>query len=131
MVARSDPLPDPVRRLIVTGPARRDIAAIIRWSVRHFGEPAARRYESLILQGLRDIAADPERAGSVSRPELMVEGAHTYHLSLSRSRMSSPKVKIPRHVLLYRCPRPGIVELARVLQDSRDLSRHLPVEYRR
>src|ERR1035441_1983782 len=40
-----------------------------------------------IKQALRDIGADPERPGSTERPELLIEGARTYHLwySLGRS----------------------------------------------
>jgi toxin ParE1/3/4 len=118
-------------QLIVTGPARRDIAAIIRWSVKHFGEQAALRYEDLILQAMRDVAADPERPGTATRPDLMVEGARTFHLSFSRVRTSEPRVRTPRHLLLYRCDPTGVIVVARVLHDARDLARHLPPDYRR
>jgi len=117
-------------QLVVTGPARRDIAAIVRWSVRHFGEQAALRYEALILQAMRDIADDPEWPGSAARPELMAKGVRTYHLSFSRMRVSEPRVRNPRHLLLYRCSPADVVVVVRVLHDARDLARHLPPEYR-
>jgi hypothetical protein len=60
------------------------------------------RYKALIKQSLLDIANDPERHGSKERPEIMIEGARTYHLEFSRSRVSGPSVKTPRHFLLYR-----------------------------
>lgn len=51
------------RRLEVrlTRTAQRDIKAILNWSRKEFGEAAAVRYNALIKQALRDIAADPER----------------------------------------------------------------------
>lgn len=114
----------------VTGPAKRDIAAIVRWSFREFGEAAALRYEVLILQALCDIGEEPERQGSKERPEIMIEGARVYHLSFSRSRVSRSGVKEPRHFVLYR-RRGDVIDVARILHDARDLERHLPEEYRR
>lgn len=114
----------------VTGPARRDIAAIVKRSFREFGEAAALRYSALIRQALHDIEADPERAGSKERPEIMVKGARTWHLQLSRSRVKGLGVKEPRHFLLYRRRADGAIEVARVLDDARDLVRHLPEGYR-
>jgi toxin ParE1/3/4 len=113
----------------ITGPARRDIAAILKKSQRDFGKAASLRYRALIRQALLDIEADPERPGSIKRPEIMVEGARTYHISLSRTRVSAPKVKDPRHFLLYHRREDGVIEVGRVLHDSRDLERHRPKDY--
>jgi toxin ParE1/3/4 len=115
--------------IILADPAKRDLAEVMEWSVREFGERAALRYDALIRQALKDIAADPERAGSKERPELMIKGARTYHLQFSRTRVRGARVRKPRHFLLYRWAG-GAVELARILHDSRDLQRHLPDEYR-
>jgi toxin ParE1/3/4 len=117
--------------LYVSGHARRDIAAVLKWSLQKFGEAASLRYEALILQALVDIEADPERQGSKARPELMVGGARTYHLWFSRSRVSGLGVEEPRHFVLYRRREGGGIEVARLLHDSRDLQRHLPESYRR
>jgi hypothetical protein len=88
--------------IVVTEPARRDIAAILKRSAREFGIDASLRYKALIRQALIDIETDHERPGSKERPELMVEGARTYQLSLSRTKVSGAKVKEPTHFLLYR-----------------------------
>jgi toxin ParE1/3/4 len=61
----------------------------------------------------------------------MAEGARTYHISLSRNRAVAARVKQPRHFLLYRCREDGVIEVARVVHDGRDLARHLPEGYRR
>lgn len=115
----------------VTGPARRDITAIVKRSLQEFGEAASLRYSALIRQALLDIEADPERPGTKERPDLMTKGARTDHLEFSRSRGSGSRVKDPRHFLLYRRRDDGVIEVARILHDSRDLQRHLPNEYRR
>jgi toxin ParE1/3/4 len=60
----------------------------------------------------------------------MIEGARTYHLEFSRNRVTGLGVKEPRHFLLYRC-RGDVIEIARILHDSRDLARHCPEDYRR
>ena len=61
----------------------------------------------------------------------MIEGARTYHLQFSRSRVSGLGVKEPRHFLLYCRRSDGVIEVARILHDGRDLARHLPEGYRR
>ncbi len=122
---------DPRLQVHVAGPARRDIATIVKRSLREFGENAALRYEALILQALSDIGADHRRPGSKEHPEIMIEGARTYHLEFSRSRVSGSRVKEPRHFLLYRRRADGVIEVARILHDASDLARHLPEGYRR
>lgn len=82
------------------------------------------RYRALIRQALLDIELDPER------PEIMIAGARTYHLSLSRTHVSGIRVKQPTHFLLYR-RRDEWIEVSRILHDARELEQHLPVSYRR
>jgi plasmid stabilization system protein ParE len=45
--------------------------------------------------------------------------------------VSASKVQEPRHSLLYRRREDGVIEVARILPDGRDLQRHLPEGYRR
>lgn len=125
-------MPKPPKKYDVrlTGPAKRDLSGLMEWTVQEFGERAALRYDTLIKQALKDIGADPERPGSKERPEIMVRGARTYHLEFSRNRVSGSKVKEPRHFLLYRRREDGVIEVARILHDGRDLQRHLPEDYR-
>jgi plasmid stabilization system protein ParE len=72
-------------KIVLAIAARRDIINILKRSKSEFGIDAAERYESLILQALRDIEIDPERPGSKERPELG-KSARTYHLQFSRER---------------------------------------------
>jgi toxin ParE1/3/4 len=110
--------------------ARQDVREVLRWSEQEFGELVAARYRALIKQAVRDIGDDPLRPGSKARPEIMIKGARTYHLSFSRNRVAGPGVKEPRHFLLYRRRDDGVIEVARILHDGRDLQRHLPEDYR-
>ena len=92
---------------------------------------ASLRYGALMRQALLDVEADHERPGSKERPEIMIEGARTDHLALSRTRVTGPRVKDPRHSILYLRRQNGVVEVARILHDSRELMRHLPEESHR
>ena len=114
----------------LTRTARSDIALIVKRSFQEFGEMAAWRYEALIRQALLDIGDDPERPGSKQRPEIMIESARTYHLEFSRTRVRGSRVGTPRHFLLYRRRNVRLVEVGRILHDSRDLAASLPASYR-
>jgi plasmid stabilization system protein ParE len=52
-----------MRRVRVTGPARRDIAKILERSGAGFGDQALRRYRRLFEQALQDLGDDAARAG--------------------------------------------------------------------
>ena len=110
--------------------ARRDMLAVMRWSRREFGENAALRYDAVLAQAFTDIGEDPERPGSQQRPDL-VKGVLVHHLRSSRDRARSivGLVRHPRHFVIYR-RQDHVIEILRVLQDARDLQRHLPEEYR-
>ena len=95
------------------------------WSEGNFGAAAADRYALSISQALMDVQANPTRPGARARTEL-APGAYIYHLKSSRHRVAGQAVKAPRHFILYRII-DGSIEFARLLRDSSDLSRHLPV----
>ena len=80
--------------------ARADIIEILEWTDTHFGELARLRYERLLVVALRELAAEPERAGSVARPELGAN-VRSYHLrhSRERARHASGIVRQPRSIV--------------------------------
>lgn len=112
-------------RLHLTGPAQRDIAAIDIYTARRFGDAAAGRYDLLIRQALCEFQDDPSRLGVKTRPEVLSPEFKLYHLSSSRDRVGGQPVKEPRHFVIYRL-RSSVIEVLRVLHDSRELARHLP-----
>jgi toxin ParE1/3/4 len=118
----------PIYRLSATAEA--DIIQILTYTQDRFGAIARRRYEALLIACLRDIAADPERPGKVTRPEFGV-GVRSYHLchGRARARTSDGVVRQPRHLLLFRGAQPDVIGVGRVLYDGMELERHLPEQY--
>lgn len=103
-----------------------DIGDIWIWTVGRFGHTAALRYEMLIDQAIADLADDPARPAAKKRPNLL-PGVWFYHLAFSRAHVSGDQaVKSPRHFVMFRHLQPGVIEILRILHDSRDLARHLP-----
>lgn len=105
--------------------AQGDILNALAWTHEQFGEAARLRYQSLIVAALRDVASQPDRPGSLARPELGV-GVRSWHLRLSREHMATGlgRVRRPRHFLLYRLES-DLVVVGRVLHDAMELARHI------
>jgi toxin ParE1/3/4 len=118
----------PAYRLSAT--ATQDIIQLLAYTQDRFGEIVRQRYEALLVAALRDVAADPERRGSVARSELGT-GIRSYHLRHSSrgARTSDGIVRQPRHFLLYRITRPDLIGIGRVLYDGMEVARHLPNQY--
>lgn len=112
-------------RYRLSAAAQGDLVSILAWSHEQFGEAARLRYESLIVAALRDVASQPDRPGSLARPELGA-GVRSWHLRLSRhhAQPGTEVVRRPRHFLVYRSD-PGLVVVGRVLHDAMELARHL------
>jgi toxin ParE1/3/4 len=110
--------------------AQRDIATLLARTKERFGEIGRRRYRTLLTTALRDIAADAGRRGSAARPELG-DGVRSYHVrrSRDRARTADGVVARPRHLVLYRLIRPGLVGIGRILHDAMEIERHLPDDY--
>jgi len=108
--------------------AQSDILDILAWSQEQFGDGARTRYEALIVAALRDIATQPDRPGSLERPEVGT-AVRSWHLrrSRERARTETGVVQSPRHFLIYRVE-PDLVVVGRVLHDAMELVRHLDPE---
>jgi len=115
-------------RYRLSAAAQADLIDILAWTHAHFGEAARKRYEVLVIAALRDIAAQPDRVGSIERPELGA-GIRSWHLRLSRERARTETgiVRRPRHFLIYRAEN-DLVVIGRVLHDAMELARHLDPE---
>ena len=105
--------------------AQADVINILAWTHEQFGEAARLRYESLIVAALRHVATQPDRPGSVARPELGM-GLRSWHLRLCRDHVGTGAevVRRPRHFLVYRTE-PSVLVVGRVLHDAMELARHL------
>jgi toxin ParE1/3/4 len=115
-------------RYRLSAAAQADVLDILAWTHEQFGEGARLRYEALLVAALRDTAQEPERVGSIPRPELGA-GVRSWHLRLSRHHARTPTgpVRRPRHFLIYRFE-PGWLVVGRVLHDAMELARHLDAE---
>lgn len=115
-------------RIRLSDAAQADVVDILVWTQEQFGAAARARYESLIVAGLRDVAAQPDRPGSIERPELGA-GVRSWHLRLSRNHPSTGAagVRRPRHFLIYRVE-PKLLVVGRVLHDAMELAQHLNPE---
>jgi toxin ParE1/3/4 len=118
----------PIYRL--SAAAEADIIELLAYTQERFGELARQRYQTLLVAALRDIAADPQRPGSLARPELGL-AVRSYHLRHSRGLARTPDglVRRPRHLLLYRSVRSDMIGVGRVLYDGMEIERHLPPLY--
>jgi toxin ParE1/3/4 len=105
--------------------AQVDVINILAWTHEQFGEAARLRYEKLIVAALRDVATQPDRPGSIARPELGA-GVRSWHLRLSRDHAGTgaDAVRRPRHFLVYRLE-PALLVVGRVLHDAMEMARHL------
>jgi toxin ParE1/3/4 len=105
--------------------AQADVIGVLAWTHDQFGETARLRYESLIVVALRDVAMQPDRPGSILRPELGA-GVRSWHLRLSRDHAApgTGVVRRPRHFLIYRLE-PDLLLVGRVLHDAMELAQNL------
>lgn len=106
-------------RFRLSGPAERDIDAILDWSQDHFDDTGRRRYARLIVQAIGDVAENPRRIGtrwlSVRQRQLGL-----YHLRHSRRHVSeaSERVHEPRHAVVFNIGEDGIVNILGFLHDK-------------
>lgn len=109
--------------------ARRDIEEALRWSLDNFGERALRRYQRLIAEALKEIAANPQLIPSYEMSGLQ-PGIRLYHLRHSRRRaiVEGESVREPRHFVAYLTVNKEVV-VVRLLHDSMEIARHLEGEH--
>lgn len=111
-------------KLRVSGPARRDILAILAWSGERFGENARERYEQLIASALRSITSDAEPIGTKRHPDLSAD-LRLLHLRYISQVGGDPIVRKPRHLIAFRKAGPDLIVVVRVLHDAMDLPARL------
>lgn len=72
---------------------------------------------------MRKIADQPNGAMTRNRAEL-APGLRSYHIRYTHAETADRLVKRPVHVLFYRVVEPGLIEIARVLHECMEPSRH-------
>ncbi len=113
-----------MRRIRVTGPARRDIAKILRRGGAKFSDQARQRYRRLIDQALQDLSENAARVGVQSIDDIR-EGYFLSHLKWSRKASASQTVRQPRHLIAFYVDDSDAIIVARVFHERQMLYRHL------
>ena len=113
-----------MRRIRVTGPARRDIARILQRSSANFGNQARDRYRRLINQAMQDLSDDAARVGVRSLDDIRA-GYSIYHLKWSRKGSAGQPVRQPRHLIAFYVDESDAIIVARVFHERQMLAQHL------
>jgi toxin ParE1/3/4 len=111
-------------RYRLSGPAKADIASILRTSETQYGYDARVRYRGLLTAAMRRIASAPEGRATMDRSELLT-GLRSLHIRHSRNESLEAPVGDPVHVIFYRAIEPGLIEIVRVLHDRMEPSNKL------
>jgi toxin ParE1/3/4 len=114
-------------RIRLSQPARADLAQILATSAERWGIDGQRRYIGLLAAAMRKLAADPRGPTTRDRSELL-PGVRSFHLRHARGPGPEPSVRQPAHVLYYRIVEPNLVEIARVLHERMEPSRHVDID---
>jgi toxin ParE1/3/4 len=103
--------------------AQADLANILDVSAERWGSAGRRRYAAILAASMRGIAARPNDPMTRNRAEL-APGLRSYHVRYARAEAVRQKVKRPVHVLYFRIVETGLIEIARVLHERMEPSRH-------
>ena len=98
--------------------ANMDFKNIVRWTAAKFGPIQARTYSQNIDAALQDLRAGPDILGSKALGDF-APGVHTLHVA-----------RKGRHFIVFRAhstQREKVIDVLRLLHDSMDLARHLPM----
>jgi toxin ParE1/3/4 len=104
-----------MRRLRVTLPAQREIAAILEASLERWGEDARRRYTRVLEETLRALGDDPSGPLTQNR-SAVARGYRSLHTKHARS---AAGVRGPVHVVYFRVTATTVIVLA-VLHERMD-----------
>src|SRR6266545_8404293 len=108
-------------RYRISAPAHEDMANLLAASLERWGIEGRSRYAALLAAAMRTIAAAPEGPLTRDRADL-VPGVRSLHLRHARGRHG---VKAPVHVVFYRTPPSGSIEIVRVLHERMEPSGHV------
>ena len=106
----------------LTRTAESQIDALLVESAERDGIEAAGRYNHLILIAFAALGHTPRMVGTIDLPRL--SGVLAFPLRLLRQRPEAARrVRRPRHLVVYRIGRDGLVEILGLVHDRMVLSR--------
>ena len=101
--------------------AEADFRQILRWTMENFGSVQARNYADTLSSALKALSAGPAIIGVKERPEI---GNDIRTLHVARNGRKG------RHFVMFRIGSiegGDVIDVLRLLHDSMDLERHLPL----
>lgn len=101
--------------------ATNDIQSILQWTTSHFGEAQARVYAGTLNRAIEALEAGPDLPGAKARDDI-AKGLMSLHVARQGRK--------GRHLVFYRTgspEQPPTVDVLRLLHDSMDPARHLPL----
>lgn len=100
--------------------ARNDFDQIVDWTVDQFGEGQAIAYAQALTAMLSELDEGPSQPGVKERKDIG-KGMFTFHIARHGRK--------GRHFVVFRLvdQRSKILDVLRILHDSMDLPRHLPM----
>jgi len=109
-------------RVRLAATALEDYQDILQWTADQFGPDQARTYAETLSTALEDLCAGPGIVGAKARSEI---GPNLYTLHIAR------KGRKGRHFVMFQVGHAqgaDVIDVLRILHDSMDLERHLPVD---
>jgi toxin ParE1/3/4 len=113
----------------LSGPAKADVAALLKTSEETHGQEARLRYRALLTAAMRHVAADPQGISTADR-QVLQAGIRSFHIRNSRNESREAPVATPVHVIFYRALRPGFVEIVRVLHERMEPTLHFRLTHK-
>ncbi|HWL07093.1 MAG TPA: type II toxin-antitoxin system RelE/ParE family toxin [Planctomicrobium sp.] len=71
-------------RVLITGPAKRDLRAIVAWWSEHRSTEQAQRWYSRIYPAIAALSEQPDRCPLAPETDLLPSGLRQLHFGLSR-----------------------------------------------
>ncbi len=107
-----------VWKVLLADQAELDLLEITIWTVEKFGDRQANEYAETLSLAIEALHDGPEILGVKERGDIG-SGICTFHVACNGRK--------GRHFVVFKASAPCQIEVLRLLHDSMDLARHLPL----
>ena len=107
-------------RIRLARQAESDLRVVLRWTARYFGAAQAELYAETVMAAIEALRDGPRLVGARARDEIAAN-LGTLHVA-RQGRKGRP-------ILVFRVADEQTIEVLRLLHDSMDLVRHVPISH--